>query len=159
MPWAVGYDSGYHLLILRWNGATWRYVPIQAPRTGLLADVDASSPANAWAVGYTGITRQRPLIMHWDGRSWVRQHVPNLQAQGALAGVAAVSRRDAWAVGTVSAKFGQYKPVIFHWDGESWRRVASPSHDESSGLNSVTATSTRNAWAVGTAGVTSHRHL
>jgi hypothetical protein len=50
--WTVGYDSGYHLLILRWNGATWRYVPIQAPRTGLLADVDASSPANAWAVGY-----------------------------------------------------------------------------------------------------------
>jgi len=157
--WAAGYDRGYHLLILRWNGATWRYVPSPAPKTGLLADVDASSPANAWAVGYTGFT-QRPLILHWNGRTWVRQHVPNLHMQGALAGVAAVSRRDAWAVGTVSHKFGQYRPVILHWNGESWQRVASPNQGESSVLNSVTATSTRNAWAVGTASVgTSHRHL
>jgi hypothetical protein len=61
--------------------------------------------------------------------------------------VAAVSARDAWAVGSTSLGV----PLIFRWNGRTWKRVPSPNPSpvEGTDLNGVTALSARNAWAVG----------
>lgn len=42
---------------------------------------------------------------------------------GALAGVFAVSRTDAWAVGSV---FGANQPLLYQWDGSAWHRRTAP---------------------------------
>src|ERR1700761_834204 len=68
-----------------------------------------------------------------------------------LDGVAAVSAKSAWAVGS-TGNFGGGKTLILHWNGTGWKRVPSPAPAGGDQLYSVTATSARNAWAVGTAG-------
>lgn len=67
-----------------------------------------------------------------------------------LAGVAAVSPTDAWAVGSTTT--GKHvKTLIEHWDGTAWTRVSSPNPGGShvSELEAVTAISPDDVWAVG----------
>ncbi len=64
-----------------------------------------------------------------------------------LYGVAALSSRDAWAVGE-SFKVGAGQSLVLRWDGSAWHRVASPSPRDAA-LYGVAATSPRTAWAVG----------
>ena len=108
--------------------------------SGQLSGVAVTSASNAWAVGSTGTTHARTLIMHWNGRTWRRVSSPG-PAGSTLHGVAAISARNAWAVGST----GSGKALIVHWNGTAWRRVTSPG----GGLSAVAATSARNAWAVG----------
>ena len=68
-----------------------------------------------------------------------------------LRSVAAISTRNAWAVGFYFTNAKQ-KTLIEHWNGRAWRRVTSPSPSPDSSfqaLTGVTALSTTNAWAVG----------
>ena len=46
----------------------------------------------------------------------------SLTISGDLAGAAAISARDAWAVGSASSG----KTLIVHWNGKAWKRVHSP---------------------------------
>ena len=73
---------------------------------------------------------------------------------GFLQSVAAVSARDAWAVGRAGAEgCGCAKPLIVHWDGAAWSRVPSPTPAGGVGtLSAVAFTAARDGWAVGTAG-------
>ncbi len=71
-----------------------------------------------------------------------------LGQQSTLAGIAATSATDAWAVG--SAQLGT-QPFAEHWDGATWSAAPLPSQPGGS-LTSVAATSATNAWAVGYAG-------
>jgi hypothetical protein len=72
-------------------------------------------------------------------------------AVGVLEGVAAVSARNAWAVGFTGSFSGVHGSLIVHWNGTAWRRVPSPA-SRGGWLNGVAATSAGNAWAVGFAG-------
>jgi hypothetical protein len=65
-----------------------------------------------------------------------------------LAGVAAISARNAWAVGFTSSTGTQ--ALIVHWDGSAWTQVPSPAL-AGGGLSGVAATPARNVWAVGAA--------
>jgi hypothetical protein len=72
--WAVGSRGGTK--IMRFNGASWKSVPLPA-EPGLvssLAAVAARSASNAWAVGsYTdGADNPHAVILHWNGKSWKR---------------------------------------------------------------------------------------
>jgi hypothetical protein len=80
--WAVGSAcvSGcqeVHALVLRWNGKTWSQVKDAVGGSQvILWGVAATSVRNAWAVGQsfanaTG-TVQDPLIVHWNGKTWVK---------------------------------------------------------------------------------------
>ena len=64
-------------LILHWTGKAWQ--PVKTPATTFgnveLADVAATSPDNAWAVGvgtciqeHCGV--QDTFILHWNGKAW-----------------------------------------------------------------------------------------
>jgi hypothetical protein len=61
-----------------------------------------------------------------------------------LAGVTAISPRNAWAAGSAGNK-----SLIEHWNGTAWRRVPSPSPLGLSFLSGVSAASADDVWAVG----------
>jgi hypothetical protein len=158
--WAVGEVAyGGHTLIAHWNGTAWTRVPSPSPSSGgnVLNAVAAASPSSAWAVGYAGSSSilATTLIEHWNGRAW--KHVPSPAPQPGcggcqfpgdrLAGVAATSAANAWAVGGSG-----HGALIEHWDGTKWRWVRSEDAAlPGAGLASVAAVSASDAWAVGTA--------
>ena len=71
--------------------------------------------------------------------------------RGSLAGVAATSASNAWAVGCANCFTSTSKTLIVRWNGKDWRRVPSPGLPVSS-LSAVAATSASGAWAVGGTG-------
>lgn len=77
----------------------------------------------------------------------------DVNASSFLAGVAASSPCNAWAVG--GNQDAGFHTLIEHWNGRQWQQVPSP--NKSAGPNShndldgVVTTSATNAWAVGTA--------
>jgi hypothetical protein len=144
-------------LIVRLTGTTMRRVPVAGPADGLLADVAATSAANAWAVGYLGgIGYHDPLILHWNGTAWKRAPLPAALGRGEFVGVAAASRTNAWAV--MNPRTGVLRPGIrpriVHWNGRRWGDVVSPAIGVSYHLFDVAATSAKNVWAVGAGGST-----
>ena len=115
--WAVGEDytsgsTGDTTLTLaeHWNGSSWTQVPAKNPGgTGesYFSGVSAISPDSIWAVGVANPDPQdfapdQTLAEHWNGSSW--QVVPSPDpGHGPLGNdlndVAAISAKDAWAVG------------------------------------------------------------
>jgi len=129
--WSVGQEkllpSGTTRgLILRWNGNEWKQV--SHPDVGLLAEVDASDAANAWAMGYYG------ELLHWDGINWTSVASP---VSTRMYSLSIVDAGDAWAVGSES---------IIHWDGNEWTQASNPTSDW---LYSVSMVSRNDGWAVG----------
>jgi hypothetical protein len=147
--WAVGYFdanavvlASKQALIMHWDGVTWAQVPSPNLPDSILKGITAVSPANVWAVGFTG---RHALIEHWNGVRWRRVASPS-PFDSALNAVAATSRTSAWAVGQAGRG-----TLTEHWNGVKWKRVASPSPDRRLGtdLLAVTAVSRTNAWAAG----------
>lgn len=163
--WAVGsYSDGkaYKMLILHWNGRSWKQVPSHFPGCLKAGDglygVAATSTHDAWAVGRATscfFGDEITVIFHWNGSTWseVTSPDPGVFGDNFLTGVTARSASDAWAVGSYSASDGgPLQSLIAHWDGSSWTQVPSANpFDESIGLTSVSAVSATNAWAVGLA--------
>jgi hypothetical protein len=164
--WAVGkYDTAAreHSLIEHWNGQGWAVVPSPNPgRNGSeLLGVAAISSSNAWAVGDSGAiggggvpATQRTLIEHWNGSAWKQVASPNVggaSIQSRLLGVAVVSRRSAWAVGSyISASGTAGGALIEHWNGRAWKIAKSPKLSSGrGGLQGVAAVSSSSVWAVG----------
>ena len=65
--------------------------------------------------------------------------------------MSALSRSDAWAVGSYATNSAGGKTLVLHWDGSRWTRVASPTPEAVDGsfLLSVSALSSSQAWAAG----------
>jgi hypothetical protein len=140
--WAVGFRktaTRIHSLIEHRNGQAWAVVPSPNPgRSGSnLLGVTSVSSSDAWAVGYSAAIggsgapdTQRTLIEHWNGSVWKQVASPNVggaRIQNRLLGVAAVSRRNAWAVGSyVSASGTAGGALIEHWNGRAWKIAKSP---------------------------------
>jgi len=140
--------------------------PAGAKRSNQLAGVAATSASNAWAVGSyvsAGATAPtRTLIVRWNGTSWTQVPSPNpagATSYNELAGVAATSASNAWAVGFYLTSGGAERTLVVHWDGKTWKQVPSPNAGTAganNGLSAVAATSASNAWAVGSYAVSSH---
>jgi hypothetical protein len=102
--------------------------PPKPPPPPQIRGASASSPTDAWAVGTSYETRDRPASWHWDGNRWATVHVGAAPRSNAdLNGVAAGRVDDAWAVGTTNrADTGTSAALVVHWDGSRWRRVDLP---------------------------------
>ena len=93
-------------LIEGWNGSAWKKVASPSPSSisNVLSGVAATSAANAWAVGSSFSQRAaQTLIERWNGTTWARVPSPNpagAKRDNLLAGVAATSASNAWAVGS-----------------------------------------------------------
>lgn len=159
--WAVGQASSLSTgnsgtLTEHWNGTSWSTVKSPSPgtRVNLLNAVTAIKSNDVWAVGSftnTG-SHTQTLIEHWNGHEWSIVPSPNvLTSDNRLQGVAAVSARDVWAVGSYfNTNSGTLQTLIEHWNGHQWSLffTMNPPGGNNS-LTSVTAVSRNNAWAVG----------
>jgi hypothetical protein len=163
--WAVGQFSDARsdgssgpgqTLTEHWNGSAWKVVPSPNPGdANLLTGVKAVSANDVWAVGYfangNSTSTVRAFIEHWDGTRWRLARIPNPGTGALLNGVAATSRKDAWAVGYFNDGVTN-STLILHWNGTAWKRAPSPNPDFADLLEGVSATSAKNAWAVGVGG-------
>ncbi|HET7013574.1 MAG TPA: hypothetical protein VFI65_06670 [Streptosporangiaceae bacterium] len=154
--WAVGYlatrpDQIEVPLIEHWNGTKWQRMAVPKEPGGgdaQLSSIAGTSSRSLWAVGSgdPGPGADKPVILHWDGRSWRSQPFAASTRAGILNAVVVRSASDAWAVG----QRGEHDiaPLILHWDGSTWDQVPAPA--EAGGtLLSVTAISARNVWVAG----------
>ncbi len=156
--WAFGFyekaGTSFRTLIEHWNGSSWSVVP--SPNSGsgenTLSAASAVSESDIWAVGYHHVPGARKtLIEHWNGSRWriVASPQPgSARSESLLFGVAAISARRAWTVGTESPSFGQ--TLAIRWNGVRWSTVttANPG-DGDRFLQAVTASSATQALAVG----------
>jgi hypothetical protein len=168
-PWAVGdydaltapTDGGYRIATLteRWTDGAWRVVASpNLSGTNLLTAVSADSSNDAWAVGHRDGNAAQTLAEHWNGHAWKIVPSPSPgrfdgKSDGMLLGVAALSPRDAWAVGTYfDGRNGKAQALLLRWNGTSWRQVALPHFGpkgEPNVLNSISASSAGNVIAAG----------
>lgn len=126
--WAVGQSEAnpneVTSLTVHWNGRRWYVVPSPNPtgNTDLL-DVSGTGPDDVWAVGLLNSNGCSPqcetAAFHWNGTSWSVVPSPNPTADylNAFLGVVAISRRDAWAVGSTDYA----STLIAHWNGTRWQ--------------------------------------
>lgn len=158
--WAVGtyVDPASSInrrkLILRRDGGSWLVAAAPTVATyEQLAAVDATGPADAWAVGSaTSDVRSAPLaplVLRWNGTSWVSMALP-ATGSTALAGVDARTPGDVWAVGS-SSSANEAQPYVAHFDGVSWSHLATPTIAGGGRLTDVVALSASNVIAVGRA--------
>lgn len=155
-------DHGAATLAMRFQAGAWTKLATPSPAgASSLLGVAATSAGNAWAVGQAirppvgNDSQATALILHWDGTSWTSVRAP--QPAGAsgsndLAGVAASSAHNAWAVGHYGRPGGPKHTLIVHWNGTSWKRVLSPDPGGAARDNSLTGVviiSATDAWAVG----------
>jgi len=118
----------------------------------LLTGIDAVSPSDAFAVGWT-IKANAPyqtLIERWDGTSWTIMPSPNLGASWTtLLDVDAVTADDAWAVGEATSA-PKITTLALHWDGSTWQVVPTPATGSNEAeLQAVDAIGHDDVWAVG----------
>jgi hypothetical protein len=153
--WAVGSGSGV-VAVEHWDGRAWSVVhtpPLLRHDAGSsLESVSFSSPANGWALGTSCGTGQpwcRSGALHWNGRRWHRQALPQSAESMVYSSVVALSPTDAWAVGQDGLHGdGQEEPSAAHWDGKAWTVASVPPADKGE-LESVVAVDSNDVWAFG----------
>jgi hypothetical protein len=104
--WAVGAATNTvnETLVLHWNGTAWKRVKSPDPggtaNANELDGVVATSSTRAYAVGeYNNGSKDLPLLLRWDGKSWKRVAVASDSDGAFLYGVDASSAGNVWAVG------------------------------------------------------------
>jgi hypothetical protein len=166
--WAVGRyigtNSANETLIEHWNGTHFQQVASPDPQPNdVLLHVQAVSATDVWAVGKTWPATTEvfsPLIEHFDGGAWSAVPTPALHSgSGLLAGVAAASADDVWAVGSQFSGPADATAATLaeRWDGTAWQVVNTPDPGRYDNyLDSVTVVSPDDVWAVGTSYTTPH---
>jgi hypothetical protein len=165
--WAVGDglvnpDGSKTALIMHYDGRSWQTMPnqVSVPSTFVahngLKSITALSATDIWAVGSVTdrLSVTRPLIQHYDGRTWTRvaaAPAPPNSTHYSLSGVAAVSATDIYAVGGVSFNDLTEASIVERWNGRAWSQVTVPhSTAADDGLNGVAVTPGGSPiWAVG----------
>lgn len=158
--WAVGGDNsaentGMQALIEHWDGHAWTLVQGDDPNSNgnALSGIAAVSSNDIWAVGSGSLSgplgcgfATSSVIEHWNGARWSSVAAPQPDStQGAfsLAGVAATSAQDVWAVGAGLSYNATNRetiaPVVERWNGSQWSLVSSPAANTSHGLTGVAA--------------------
>jgi hypothetical protein len=85
--------------------------------------------------------------------TWSTSFSPPKRSGFEVAGFAARSAADVWAVGLRPGGRCQFQTLTQHWDGSAWTVVPSPSNTAvNSVLDGVTVAGSNEAWAVGTVG-------
>jgi hypothetical protein len=135
-------------------GAGWVVRPMPSKGAATLSAVAATSGRDAWAVGsYNAGGSYKTLIEHWNGSRWSSTASPNpasgFHTTNALAGVVALSAKNAWAFGFFEKTTTSFRTLIEHWNGSRWSVI--PSANAGPGENTLAAAVARNAtdiWAV-----------
>jgi hypothetical protein len=107
--WTLNYDySGNGPYFVRWIGPRRTTTNVYQPTLDNLTvednveDLAAVSRTNVWAVGYWDhdYNTLYPLVVHWNGKTWRREHPPLERLKDAtLEGLSVINARDIWAAG------------------------------------------------------------
>ncbi len=129
-----------------WDGQTWRRLP--TPNVGNLDEFTAASCASASNCTAVGTTAgQYPIAEHWNGTSWLLQHMPLPGTIGytQLSAVSCTGASSCTAVGNY-----QGLPIAEVSDGGRWHLdwLPRPAGDDSP-LQSVSCTAATACMAVG----------
>jgi hypothetical protein len=127
--WAVGTDQPSNDSVsnraasMRWDGKSWRKLPMAIPATGDFHAVAVIPGGTVWAVG--SMYDSQNLIAQWTGRAWQKVASPTPcpnKAAVNLNAVDATSARNAWAVGACDGATGNSDAttMILHWNGRTW---------------------------------------
>jgi hypothetical protein len=145
------------IILLHWNGRSWRRLPQPGSGLGWYNVVDAVrilSPGDAWVVGWDKLgpdqDQQRlPLALHWDGRRWTTTRMP--AGRGELYS-AARDDGQLLAVGdTFSPDQTSFGLDILRWTGRAWVHAAVPAAGPGS-LAGVAAVPGGGVWVTGSTG-------
>lgn len=101
---------------IHWNGTS--FTQVSGP---VSQHVVVLSPTDAWG---TGGVNQKPVITHWDGRTW--SVFTTLSASANPGALAALSPTDVWTVGDSADANGNTTTLTMRFDGTSWSTVPSP---------------------------------
>ncbi|HYP19959.1 MAG TPA: hypothetical protein VEY08_07775, partial [Chloroflexia bacterium] len=101
--WALGISQA-GAQALHWDGSRWNKVPLPAPSAiiTLLHGLAVLGRDDVWVAGYFYPAPNSPaqgLVMRWDGKEWVQQERPPVQALGMQLEAAAAVQGNLWVVG------------------------------------------------------------
>ena len=145
--WAVGRSSDGAEdvpLIERWDGIGWNLSPAPTFEGGAALYGVAAAGRTVWAVGASrsgDLGTEQALILRWNGTEWTAETLPTLREPSILRAVTAVSRDDAWAIGSQGNR-----PLALRFNGTRWRRVPVPGSGQ---LVAIAPALGDGAWAVG----------
>ena len=116
----------------------------QAHVSGFFTSVAVISKTNAWAAGtlINGRVVLRPLLRHWDGRSWKAVTIPrasNFESDW----VAGSSAANVWVIG---ASNGRVITRVYRFDGSRWHAIRVPAQIA---LADPVVLGPRDVWALG----------
>lgn len=121
--WAVGASSG-QLMTDHWDGTSWTATLVAGTQSTVMTGVSATDADDVWVSGWTYPNDvQQTLAAHYDGTSWTVVPTPSpgrKYGDAQLAGIAAWSPDDAWAVGKFAPKAQPQATLTEHWDGTRW---------------------------------------
>jgi hypothetical protein len=139
--WAVGENTddpyttfGYLDVVLHWDGTAWSEV------SSPLSDEVGSGPVayavsvapngDVWTLNYD-YSGNGPYVVRWIGprRTTAKVYQPtidNYRVEDNVDALAAVSRKNVWAVGSWDYQYDTLYPLIVHWNGITWRREHPP---------------------------------
>jgi hypothetical protein len=112
---AEGWDSDSVERLFKRTGDTW--TPVTVPGVDSVADLQALTATDAWAVGYKNGLQQVPAAAHFDGTSWKNVPLPAVTENDWFRKVVPVAANDVWAI---TAK------RLAHWNGAAWTYIATP---------------------------------
>jgi hypothetical protein len=149
------------LLLLHWDGHTWKRLP--APATGLPEIFDekalVNGPDNAWLVGWGNPTPDSddrlPVILHWNGKSWATSPAPS--GPGELYDITETAGGLRTVGDTYSPDATSYGMYSLRRSGTSWLNTPVPA----TGAGSVFATAGvpgGGQWVVGATAPSGHTY-
>ena len=96
--WTVHGSSETGSGVVHWKDPGRASVAYDSPRFDL-NDIAAVSQRSVWAVGYRSYSPARPLVVHWNGKSWQAQRAALDHKSVLLTSLSAISDTNIWAVG------------------------------------------------------------
>lgn len=121
LVWVFGFGPddvfavGEQGIIIHYDGTAW--TEMESGTTEDLWGVWGATNDDIWVVG-TGATIGEPVLLHYDGESWMRQQLPQRdRAADSLFKIWGTSADNIFAVGSIG--------LILQYDGTSWQQVPS----------------------------------
>jgi hypothetical protein len=122
--------NGWSTLVMHYDGRTWSEedTPDQGSRDNYLDGVEARSPTDVWAAGYSVDLGHgpegTPLALRWDGTKWTIVPAPSPSRSLNVAwGTGQGGGSSVWLLGHFRGSDRHLAPLILRWTGTSWRQL------------------------------------
>ena len=90
-----------------------------------MRDVACASPQLCFLLGWHQVGDfHQPVIVEWNGNTFVKLAIPKVAAGAALVGVGCVSATSCFAFGNPTSDMN--RPILEAWDGSSWTVAKAP---------------------------------